>query len=52
MQAKQSILDRIQRWQLKWYGPILRMANHLWSTTIFHSKEVSIPFQLSYLNSV
>ena len=24
--AEQSVLDRIQRRQLKWYGPLLRMA--------------------------
>ena len=27
MQAKQSILDRIQRRQLKWYGYLLRMED-------------------------
>ena len=27
MQAEQSILDRIQRSQLKWYGHLLRMEN-------------------------
>ena len=26
MQAEKSILDRIQRRQLKWYGHLLRMA--------------------------
>ena len=33
MQAEQSILDRIQRWQLEWYEHLLKMEySHLqWS---------------------
>ena len=30
MQAEQSILDRIQRRQLKWYGHLLRMKDSHW----------------------
>ena len=30
MQAEQSILDRIQRRQLKWYGHLLRMEDSRW----------------------
>ena len=30
MQAQQSILDRIQRRPLKWYGHILRMKDSRW----------------------
>ena len=35
MQAEQSILDRIQRRQLKWYGHLLRMEDSRWSKKIY-----------------
>ena len=31
MQAEQSILDRIQIRQLKWYGHLLRIDDNRWS---------------------
>ena len=30
MQADQSILDRIQRTQMKWYGHLLRIEDTRW----------------------
>ena len=35
MQAEQSILDRIQRKQLKWYGHLLRMEGSCWPKKIY-----------------
>ena len=35
MQPEQSILDRIQRRQLKWYGHLLRMENSHWPKKIY-----------------
>jgi hypothetical protein len=35
MQAKQSILNRIQRRQLKWYGHHLRMEDSHWPKKIY-----------------
>ena len=35
MQAEQSILDRIQRSQLKWYGHLLRMEYSRWPKKIY-----------------
>ena len=35
MQAEQSILDRIQRRQLKWYGHLLRMEDSHWPKKIY-----------------
>ena len=35
MQAEQSILDRIQRRQLKWYGHLLRMEDSCWPKKIY-----------------
>ena len=35
MQAEQSILDRIQRRQLKWYGHLLRMEDSRWPKKIY-----------------
>ena len=35
MQAEQSILDRIQRRQLKWYGHLLRMKDSRWPKKIY-----------------
>ena len=35
MQAEQSILDRIQRRQLKWYGYLLRMGDNRWPKKIY-----------------
>ena len=34
-QAEQSILDRIQRRQLKWYGHLLRMEDCPWPKKIY-----------------
>ena len=34
MPANQSILDRIQRIQLKWYGHLLRMEDSRWPKKI------------------
>ena len=36
MQAEQSILDRIQRRQLKWYEHLLRMEDSCWPKKIYH----------------
>ena len=36
MQAEQSILDRIQRCQLKWYGHLLRMEGSRCPKKIYH----------------
>ena len=36
MQAEQSILDRIQRRQIKWYGHLLRMDDIHWPKIIYH----------------
>ena len=35
MQAEQSILDRIQRGKLKWYGHLLRMEDGPWLKKIY-----------------
>jgi hypothetical protein len=35
MQAEQSILDRIQRRQLKWNGNLLRMEDIRWPKKIY-----------------
>ena len=35
MQAEQSILDVIQRRQLKWYGHLLRMEESCWVKKIY-----------------
>ena len=35
MQAEQSILDRIQRRHLKWYGHLLRMEDSRWLEKIY-----------------
>ena len=35
LQAEQSILDRIQRRQLKWYGHLLRMEDSRWPKKIY-----------------
>ena len=33
MQAEQSILDRIQRGNLKWFGRLLKMEDSRWAKT-------------------
>ena len=38
MQAEQSILDRIQRRQLKWYGHLLRMEDSRWAKWTPHGR--------------
>ena len=38
MQAEQSVLDRIQRRQLKWYGHLLRMEDSRWPKKIYQWK--------------
>ena len=38
MQAEQSILDRIQTRQRKWYGHLLRMEGSRWTKKIFQWK--------------
>ena len=38
MQAEQSILNRIQRRQLKWYGYVLRMNDSRWPKKIYKWK--------------
>ena len=35
MQAEQSVLDRIQRKQLKWYGHLLKMDDSRWPKKIY-----------------
>ena len=35
MQAQQSILDRIPKEQLKWYGHLLRMEDSRWPKNIY-----------------
>ena len=35
MQAEQSILNRIQRRQLKWYGHLLRMEDSHWAKKVY-----------------
>ena len=35
MQAEQSVLNRIQRSQLKWYGHLLRMEDSRWKKKIY-----------------
>ena len=35
MQAEQSILGRIQRRQLTWYGHLLRMEDSRWSKMLY-----------------
>ena len=35
MQSEKSILDRIQRRQLKWYGHLLRMEGSRWPKKIY-----------------
>ena len=35
MQAEQSILDRVQRSQLKWYGHFLRTEDSRWPKMIY-----------------
>ena len=37
MQAEQSILDRIQRRQLNWYGHLLRMEDSRWPKKIYQA---------------
>ena len=36
IQAEQSILDRIQRMELKWYGHLFRMEDSRWRKKIYH----------------
>ena len=56
MQAEQSILDRIQRRQLKWYGHILRMEDNRWPKKIYlwtpHGRRRRGRPQLSWRNQV
>ena len=35
MQAEQSILDRIQRGQFKWYGQLLGIEDSRWPKEIY-----------------
>ena len=35
MQVEQSILDKVQRRQLKWYGHLLRMKDSRWTKKIY-----------------
>ena len=35
MQAEQSILDRIQRRQLKWFSRVLKMEDNRWTKKIY-----------------
>ena len=35
MQSEQSILDKIQRRQLKWYGHLFRMEDSRWPNKIY-----------------
>ena len=39
MQAEQSILDRIQRRKLKWYGHLLRMEDSHWPKKIYQKRK-------------
>ena len=54
-QAEQSILDRIQRRQLKWYGHLLRMEDSCWQKKIYqwtpHGRRRGRP-QQSWRNQV
>ena len=56
MQAEQSILDRIQRRQLKWYGHLLRMEDSRWPKKIYqwteHGRRRRGRPQLSWWNQV
>ena len=56
MQAEQSILDRIQRRQLKWYGHLLRMEDSRWPKKIYqwklHGRRRRGRPQLSWKNQV
>ena len=52
MQAEQSILDRIQRRQLKWYGHLLRMEDSRWPKKIYHGKRRRERPQQSWRNQV
>ena len=40
MQAEQSILDRIQIRQLKWYGHLFRMEDGRWPKIIYQYRTV------------
>ena len=40
IQSEQSILNRIQRRQLKWYGPLLRMEDSRWPKKIYQYRTV------------
>ena len=42
MQAKQSIIDRIQRRQHKWYGQLLRMDDSRWPKTSYIRRRIGI----------
>ena len=56
MQAEQSILDRIQRRQLKWHGHILRMEDSHWPKKIYqwtpHGRRRRVRPQQSWRNQV
>ena len=56
MLAEQSILDRIQRRQLKWYGHLLRMEDSRWPKKIYqwtpHGRRSRGRPQLSWRNQV
>ena len=56
MQAEQSILDRMQRRQLKWYGHLLRMEDSRWPKKIYqwtpHSRRRIGRPQKSWKNQV
>ena len=55
-QAEKSILDRIQRRQLKWYGNLLRMEDSRWPKKIYqwtpHGRRRRGRPQLSWRNQV
>ena len=54
MQAAQSILDRIQRSKLRWYGNHLRMEDSRWPKTRWtpHSRRRRGRLQQSWKNQV
>ena len=56
MQAEQSILDRIQRRQLKWYGNLLRMQDSRWPKKIYqwtpHGRKRRRRSQQSWMNQL
>ena len=56
MQAEQSILDRIQRRQLKWFGHLFRMEDSRWPKKIYqwtpHGRRRRGRLQKSWRNQV